>query len=297
MAEYVLYNYTPSLAVAVIALLLFLAATIAHIFLAIKHRLKFLIAFIIGGFFETIGYAARAVNAHQAPNYGTMPYAMQSVFILLAPSLFAASIYMVLGRLIRRVDGDSRSLIKSTKLTKIFVVGDVLAFLVQSGGMYHHDSDLMSRIVVNQRYVGGAILTGAKSASKMKLGENVIIVGLFVQIIFFGFFVIVSVIFHKRIVANPTTESVTCTVNWKRYLFILYFASAMIMIRCIYRVVEYIQGQTGVLQSHEYYAYMFDAFLMLQVMVVFVIFHPSQVLSRDTPKVDDTELIYQRLNE
>ncbi|OKP00944.1 Protein RTA1 [Penicillium subrubescens] len=206
-----------------------------------------------------------------------MPYAMHSVFILLAPSLFAASIYMVLGRLIRRIDGDSRSLIKSTKLTKIFAVGDILAFLIQSGG--------------------GAILTGAKSASKMKRGEKLIIVGLFVQILFSGFFVVVSVIFHRRIIANPTTESVTCTVNWKRYLFILYFASAMIMIRCIYRVVEYIQGQTGILQSHEYYAHMFDALLMFQVMIVFIGFHPSQILSRYTPKLDDTELIYQRLNE
>ncbi|CEJ60337.1 hypothetical protein PMG11_08914 [Penicillium brasilianum] len=277
MAEYVLYNYTPSLAVAVVALLLFLAATIAHICLAIKYRLKFLTAFIIGGFFEVLGYAARAVNAHQAPNYATMPYAMQSVFILLAPSLFAASIYMVLGRLIRRVDGESRSLIKSTKLTKIFVVGDILAFLIQSGG--------------------GAMLSGAKSASNMKLGENVITVGLFVQIVFFGFFVVISVIFHKRIVANPTTGSITCTVNWKRYLFILYFASTMIMIRCIYRVVEYIQGQTGALQNHEYYAYLFDALLMFLVMFVFIIFHPSQILSRDTPQLGDTELIYQQLRE
>jgi hypothetical protein len=131
----------------------------------------------------------------------------------------------------------------------------------------------------------------------MKLGENVIIVGLFVQIIFFGFFVIVSVIFHKRIVASPTTESATCSVNWKRYLFVLYFASAMIMIRCIYRVIEYIQGQTGILQSHEYYAYMFDALLMFQVMIVFMIFHPSQIILRDTPKLDEAELIYQRLHE
>lgn len=149
MAEYVLYNYTPSLAVAIIALLLFLAATVAHIFLAIKHRLKFLIAFIIGGCFEAIGYAARAVNAHQAPNYGTMPYAMQSVFILLAPSLFAASIYMILGRLIRRVDGDSRSLIHSTKLTKIFVVGDILAFLIQSGGMYNPNIHSMTKFCID----------------------------------------------------------------------------------------------------------------------------------------------------
>ena len=131
----------------------------------------------------------------------------------------------------------------------------------------------------------------------MKLGENVIIAGLVVQILFFGFFVVVSVIFHKRIIANPTAESLSSTVSWRRYPFVLYFANVMIMVRCIYRVVEYIQGQTGVLQSHEYYAYMFDALLIFQVMVVFVIFHPSQVLSRDASKSDDTELMYQRLSE
>ncbi|GLI76906.1 hypothetical protein PoHVEF18_005184 [Penicillium ochrochloron] len=101
MSGYVLYNYTPSPAVANVALLLFLAATVVHIFLAIKNRTKSLTAFIIGGFLETIGYAARAVNAHQAPNYSTMPYALQSLFVLIPPSLFAASVYMILGRIIR----------------------------------------------------------------------------------------------------------------------------------------------------------------------------------------------------
>jgi len=83
---------------------------------------------------EAIGYAARAVNADQSPDYKTTPYALQSVLVLLAPSLFAASIYMILGRIIRLTDGDSRSLIRASKLTKIFVLGDVTAFLIQSGG-------------------------------------------------------------------------------------------------------------------------------------------------------------------
>lgn len=135
-SSYVLYNYTPSLAAAVVALLLFLAATGVHIFLAAKHRSKFLIAFIIGGFLETVGYAARAVSAHQAPNYSTMPYALQSLFILIAPSLFAASIYMILGRIIVLTDGDSRSIIPARRMTKIFVLGDVLAFFIQAGGTF-----------------------------------------------------------------------------------------------------------------------------------------------------------------
>lgn len=131
---FTLYSYTPSLAAAVIFIILFLIVTCGHIFLAFKHKLRFLIAFIVGGFFEVIGYAARAVNANQAPNYSTMPYALQSLFILLGPSLFAASIYMILGRIIRLVEGDSNSLIRASRLTKIFVCGDVVSFLVQSGG-------------------------------------------------------------------------------------------------------------------------------------------------------------------
>lgn len=134
MSGYSLYNYTPSLAAAIIFLLLFVFLICGHIFFVWKHKTIFFITFVVGGLFEAIGYAARAVNAHEAPNYSTMPYALQSLFILLAPSLFAASIYMILGRIIRLVDGDSRSLIRATRLTKIFVLGDVLSFFIQSGG-------------------------------------------------------------------------------------------------------------------------------------------------------------------
>ncbi|KAJ5213314.1 hypothetical protein N7449_000483 [Penicillium cf. viridicatum] len=270
MSDYVLYNYTPSLADAIICMLLFIAITFGHIFFVWKHKTKFFITFIIGGLFEAVGYAARAVNAHEAPNYSTVLYALQSLFVLLAPSLFAASIYMILGRIIRLLDGDSRSLIRATRLTKIFVLGDVLAFFIQSGG--------------------GGIMSSAKSASTLKLGEDVIIVGLIVQIIFFGFFVVVSVIFHKRMASDPTSAAMATSVDWHRYMLVLYFASALIMNRCLYRVIEYIQGSTGFLQSHEYFAYIFDAALMLLVTIIFLVFHPSQIISGHR-KLDDMELM------
>ena len=41
---------------------------------------------------------------------------------------------MVLGRLIRFTEGENLAPIKARWLTKIFVCGDVLSFLVQSGG-------------------------------------------------------------------------------------------------------------------------------------------------------------------
>ena len=63
------------------------------------------------------------------------PYIGQSLMLLLAPALFAASVYMILGRIIRLLNAGSASLIRPSWLTKIFVTGDVLSFFIQSGGM------------------------------------------------------------------------------------------------------------------------------------------------------------------
>jgi ABC-type multidrug transport system fused ATPase/permease subunit len=143
-----------------------------------------------------------------------------------------------------------------------------------------------------QLKTGGGILSGANTESKLKLGDNVIIVRLIVSILSFGFFVVVLVIFHKKILDNPTSTSLTTSVTWNRYLIVLYTASGLIIVRCVYRVVEYVQGQTGVLQSHEYYAYIFDTALVFMVMVICAIFHPSQVVRTDKIGSDETELIY-----
>lgn len=59
---------------------------------------------------------------------------MQSALILIAPAFFAASIYMTLGRIIFMLDAEKCSLIRLRWLTKIFVAGDVLSFLMQASG-------------------------------------------------------------------------------------------------------------------------------------------------------------------
>jgi uncharacterized membrane protein YraQ (UPF0718 family) len=60
---------------------------------------------------------------------------MQSLLILLAPALFAASIYIILGRIILLVDGERYSPVRQKWLTKVFVTGDVFSFLLQGAGM------------------------------------------------------------------------------------------------------------------------------------------------------------------
>jgi hypothetical protein len=83
---------------------------------------------------EVIGYAARGISHGQAPNPTIAPYVISTLLLLVAPALFAASIYMILGRIILSVDAEAHSLIKTRWLTKVFVTSDVGSFFIQLAG-------------------------------------------------------------------------------------------------------------------------------------------------------------------
>lgn len=62
----------------------------------------------------------------------------QTSVILLAPALYAATIYMVLKRLIILLEAQAYSLIRVQWLTRVFVGCDVVSFLLQAAGQYSH---------------------------------------------------------------------------------------------------------------------------------------------------------------
>ena len=130
------YRYTPSVAAAAAFSALFLLTSILHAYQLVRTRIWYMIPLLLGGFCEWIGYIGRSISAHEAPTYGLPAYIVQSVLLLIAPVLFAASIYMVLGHIVLLVDGDSLSIIRKRYLTWIFVSGDIFSFMVQSSGQF-----------------------------------------------------------------------------------------------------------------------------------------------------------------
>jgi SNF family Na+-dependent transporter len=112
----------------------------------------------------------------------------------------------------------------------------------------------------------------------MATGSHIIIVGLFFQLFFFGCFITVAVAFNVAMHKVPTSRSQS-GVPWRKHLRTLYVASVLIMIRSVFRVVEYLQGFDGYLLSHEQFLYIFDAVLMMCVMVIFNMVHPSEVVA------------------
>ncbi|KAF7945146.1 hypothetical protein EAE96_009925 [Botrytis aclada] len=259
---YELYRYTPNIVAAIIFLIAFAATTSYHMYQMIRTRSWYFTPLVLGGLFEVIGYIFR-IMAHS--NKKSVPiYSITTILILLAPALFAASIYMVLGRLVVALDAEDLSPIRKKWMTKVFVIGDVIAFLSQAAG-------------------GGIMASG--TASALTTGENITIAGLAIQLTFFSVFIITATIFHRRFQRTATTAPMKISVkymmrnkNWEALLYILYITSALILIRSAFRLIEYAGGNDGYLLSHEAFAYIFDAMLMLFVMVILNIFHPSDVM-------------------
>lgn len=115
----------------------------------------------------------------------------------------------------------------------------------------------------------------------MTFGKHLVVLGLLLQIIFFGIFIITSGLFHFRISRAPTPASTYN--NWKPYMFSLYIASVLILIRSVFRVIEFSGGNDGVLLRNEVFLYIFDALLMLGVMLAFNVVHPGMIIGKKTP--------------
>ncbi|GFF52968.1 protein RTA1 [Aspergillus udagawae] len=272
---FVLYHYEPSLPAAIVFSVLFNITTLAHLYQRVKSGSKYMNPFIVGGLFQVIGYGCRAAS-HFFENSTTL-YAIQSLLVLLAPTLYAASIYMILGRTIQFLHAERLSPVPVRWMTKTFVAGDILSFILQGAG-------------------GGVMSAG--SANSQDIGTYIIVAGLGVQLLFFGVFVIVAFLFHFRFSSSEdagsaasTSEKVPWARSWKGLLWVLYLVSGLILIRSTFRMVEFAQGFNGYLISHEIFMYVLDTALMFVLMVVMNVVHPSGVLGTAKEEIVECETL------
>jgi hypothetical protein len=187
-------------------------------------------------------------------------YLIQDIFLVLPPLGFAATLYATYSRIIRAVNCEFLSPIPIRWATWIFVVGDFTCFSVQGNA---------------------AGLLG--DADLALTGDYIIIAGLILQIVVFVFFISCCVIFNKRMRAHVKKTERVFDLPWQSWITMLYVTSAAILVRNIYRVVEFIMqaiNQDSYVLTHEWPLYVFDAALMLLVMAIFYIWYPNNLGSQ-----------------
>ena len=161
---------------------------------------------------------------------------------------------MFLGRLIRVSGKPKLSLIRINWITKIFVVADVLCFLVQAFGGVS-----LARL---------ADSNDSDASKKINQAKDVILGGLALQVIFFLIFALCALVFHVRISKSGIRESVDPSLHLDLNLVSIYAAAFLITGRNVYRLIEYKSGTGGYLQEHEWPTYGLDIGFMTLFMII-----------------------------
>lgn len=260
--HYQLFGYQPSILLEIFFAVAFFCTVIFHTIQIFQTRTWFFLPFVIGGYFECIGFVGRTLLADQAHDWRLGIYVMETLLLFLAPTLFAASMYMTFTRIIRLTDSQKHSLLPTQWLTKIFVSGDLISFLLQA--------------------IGGGLHASANTLEQENQGRYLVIAGLIIQLVTFCIFIMLAVVFYARMRQAPTMTSETLNTSWKRHIVLVVTACDLILIRSIFRLVEYASDSDGPLMEKEIFTILLDSVLMFLCMLFFNLFHPSQALNENS---------------
>ncbi|KAG4429430.1 hypothetical protein IFR05_015082 [Cadophora sp. M221] len=250
-----IWLYNPSLAISIVFAIVYTVPLVWQSYLTVyKYHAYYFSVVIVGAAFEVGGYVSRAVSIKEQESIP--PYAVSSSLIVLAPLFIAAGNYLLLTRLCTRVLPSHITHIYHLplrNLTKIFVTSDIFTFLVQVSG---------SGIAASNNWEGDLV----------KIGEDVLIAGLAVQV--FSLVVFLTVLNQFRSLAGK--EQKECAGReWRVVVRAVWISCLLILVRSIYRLIEFALGIFGYPFTHEWMFYVFESVPMVPAIVVFCVWHPA----------------------
>lgn len=256
-----LYPYAPSLAAAVGTLLVFIVLFGVSTGQYVWYRSWFWWPMLLAILMEVTGYLFRILSIRS--HHERTPFIVQSVLILVAPAVMAASCYMAFGRIVlwvvpARFKSFRHLWIPVRWLTPFFVGFDVLGFLVQ--------------------VAGATMLASAEDPDGLDQGRRIVLLGIMVQLVMFAFFAVATLRLWLLLRGKLAGEKLPTETEWRIFLKIILVTSVAILLRSLYRFLEYVLGSDNALLSNEIYHYSMDAFPIIAVASLFVAYHPAQYL-------------------
>jgi len=241
-----------------------------------RWRARYMLATVIGSFTITLGFAVRYVLHTHPDSKGV--YIAEDLLIVLSPCAFIASNYTLLGRLTRHTMTGRYVLVRPNRLTILFVSSDITTFLIQAAG--------------------GSMSVSTKS-STVKLGNTLFKIGIIAQLVSFCFFTFTLFLWFLRVrMASPQVwkmstmyaadgvplggaHSYSWRRDWRTLATALCISCSCIIVRCVYRTIEALQGYHGSLATNEHTFYGLDSLPLWIAITVYVIFWPGNYIDFD----------------
>ena len=223
----VIYRYIPSQALSILGIVLFALALLVHSGQVLLYRFWSFTPVAIACLMEIIGYAFRFLSGRNDP-YNIIYFVVEYFFIVTAPVLISASIYICLTKLIRWAGTvkPNASRLNPKIVLWVFITADVVTTIMQ---------------------ITGAALIGAKT-SKHKdptAANDILLAGLAIQSFCFVLFLGLYARFIFDLVKSGLVRQKL------PFIVALAASSLLVFLRTIFRLGETSQGVFGYLRSHE----------------------------------------------
>jgi hypothetical protein len=273
---------------------IFVLIIIFQIFLGIKYKTwGFLVGMVCGLGLEITGYVGRILLHDNV--FENDYFIIYLVGLTIGPAFLSASIYLCLGRIITTF-GERLSLLKPKIITWIFILCDSLSLLLQSAG--------------------GAITATGDDQASHKLGIDIMMAGLWSQVISLSIFIILCSHFAFNVVKYPIkinaqTVLLRQTIKFKcfllgktQYLLLLQHnvnsilkglstnflivrpiaiavSTVTIMIRSCFRLAELQEGFGGRLANDEVLFMILEGPMIIAAVAALTIWHPGVVMGAE----------------
>ncbi|KAK2594937.1 Envelope glycoprotein [Conoideocrella luteorostrata] len=256
--EWSIYGFRPSIGANAAFLALFILVGIAHGYLGFRWKSwGFMVGMLLGCLSEVIGYAGR-IMLYNNP-FSFVGFMIQIVCLTIAPIFYTASIYVTLSKTIVYL-GPELSRFKPALFYWIFIPFDVVCLILQAAG--------------------GAMSTN--STGDNKLGVNISMAGLALQVIVLTAFVVCFADYMIRYVRSGRARS----FGWRLNTFLSGVTASILLIlaRCAYRVAELKDGYNGELIREEVPFIILEGVFIVLAAVALCFGHPGLVFGQGTSR-------------
>lgn len=122
-----------------------------------------------------------------------------------------------------------------------------------------------------------------------KVGSDMVTASLCLQAALFGAFGLLAAQFHRR-----ASKAGVLKRDLKVLLYVMYVSATIVTIRCIYRLVEYIEGWESSVYQNEVYFWIFEATIMFVNTALLNLYHPGKRLPKSNSVFLSREGITER---
>ncbi|EJD06073.1 RTA1 like protein, partial [Fomitiporia mediterranea MF3/22] len=245
-------EYDPSKPTALVAGAVYAVVTFLLFIRLFRRKNCWGLCLPLGTLAFSIGFFLRFASTENPTVFGL--FIATQILIVVAPAAFLAFNYIVYGRLIRTfaTSRDRYSLIRPEKVARIFIISDVVTFMVQGGG--------------------GGLQAQEDSANA---GRVILLAGIIVQALSYVVFWFLLIHSHRVFCNDGKFDKYN--FPWS-LMTALHISSVFIIIRATYRVVELAQGNDGYLLTHEVTFYTLDTIPLFFATAIYTYFWPGALI-------------------